>query len=464
MVVRMKRRSYWLGPVLGALLACGPSVQTPGEEGSATSGETEAGGSSSGDPATSSTETAGESGEGSTGSSGGAAAVCGDGIVDADEGCDDGNLDNADGCSATCEVSGSFRWTQALAAGFGTGLTSRDGRVVSAVQQFDASFSPVIVVEGFDDVGTRLGEFVDNGGLSDISVARNPVELLPDGTVALAYPVRSADDARDFAVLDLGSGLVATFSDGGDGWVPGYGVATSAAAITVVHGTGIEDEPGLVLERFDAEANLLESVPLDLGPGNHRPFFRGGVLRRDFPISAFLTSRDDGALELWSFLPGIEQVYAGPIGDAAEDARPSAFSSGGVMWIWNGAELLQTDSQDHIVASEPRAFEGDLVWADEFGLVTDADGELILYDATGAEQLRVTLPGGEERPVQASFVRPDRRCWAVRARRPRRSGRRRSGWSRAARHAALRRSVVHRSRIFIVDVQKTSMVWPAWRT
>ncbi len=407
MVMATCRQSFSLGLAVGALLACGPSVQTPGEAGSATSGEAEAGGSSSGDSTTSSTETAGESGEGSTGSSGGAAAVCGDGIAHADEGCDDGNLDNADGCSATCEVSGSFRWTQPLAAGFGTGLTSRDGRVVSAVQQFDASFSPVIVVEGFDDVGTGVGEFVDNGGLSDLSIARNPVELLPDGTVALAYPVRSEGDARDFAVLDLGVGLVATFTGEGDGWVPSYGVATSGDAITVVHATGFEKEPGLVLERFDADANLLESVPLDLGSGNHRPFFRGGVLRRDFPISAFLTSRDGGALELWSFLPGIEKVYAGPIGNAAEDARPSAFSSGGAIWIWTGTELVQTDLQDHIVASEPRTFEGELVWADEFGLVTDADGELILYDTTGAERLRVTLPGGEERPVQASFVRPD---------------------------------------------------------
>lgn len=382
-------------------------MQTPGEEASATSGETGSDESSSGGVGSTSSDLESGSDESSGESSGDPPVVCGDGIVGGEEACDDGNLDNADGCSATCEVSGSFRWTQPLAAGFGTGLTSRGGRVVSAVQQFDGSFTPVIVVEGFDDAGMPVGEYIDLGGLSDINIARNPVELLSDGTVALAYPVYAVDEERDFAILDFDAGLVGTFRGQDDRWMPGYGVATSGDAITVVHGTGFEETDGLVLERFDADANLLESVPLDLGPGDHRPFFRGGVLRRDFPISAFLTSRDDGALELWSFLPGIEQLYAGPIGDAVESARPSAFSSGGAMWIWTGTELVRTDEQDHIAESGPRTFDGELVWADEFGLVTDEDGELILYDAAGAERVRVTLPGGEERPVQASFARPD---------------------------------------------------------
>lgn len=405
MSVTSCRRRQWLCPLYGALLACGPSVPTPAEQGSATSGATESNASS---PESTSTGPAGGSADVSTGSEGGDAGVCGDGVVDVDEACDDGNGDNADGCSATCESSGSLRWSQGLAPGFGTGLTSRDGRVVSAVQQFDASFLPVIVVEGFDAGGTPLGAFIDSGGLSDISIARNPVELLGDGTVALAYPVRSDDVERDFGVLDLDAGLVASYTAQGDRWTPGYGVATVGDAITVVHGSDVA-ESGLVLERFDAEANLLESRPLDLGPGNHRPFFRGGVLRRNWPISAFPTSRDDGALELWSYLSDIGELYAGPLGELVENVEPAAFSSGDAMWIWNGVELMRTDEQDHVVESQPRAFEGELLWADAFGLVTHSNGALILYDAAGAERLRATLPetGGEDRPVQASFVRPD---------------------------------------------------------
>ncbi len=33
-----------------------------------------------------------------------ASAACGDGLIDADEGCDDGNVLDGDGCSATCEI------------------------------------------------------------------------------------------------------------------------------------------------------------------------------------------------------------------------------------------------------------------------------------------------------------------------------------------------------------------------
>ena len=382
-------------------------MQTPGEEGSATSGETGPDESSSGGMGSTSSDPESGSDESSSESSGTPPVVCGDGIVDGEEACDDGNQDNADGCSATCEASGTFRWTQALAPGYGTGLTSRDGRAVSAVQQFDSSLSPVVVVEGFDGVGTRLGEHVDQGGLSDLDIARAPVELLSDGTVALAYLVSSNDDFRHFAVLDLESGLIGTFGDQDDEWTGGYGVATAGDAITVVQRRGFGEDSQLVLQRFDGEANLLDSTPLDLGAGEHRPFFRGGVLRRNFPISAFLTSRDDGVLELWSCLPGIDELYAGPIGDAVEGVRPAAFSDGGAMWIWTGAELIRTDEQDHFVTNEPRNFDGELVWADEYGLVVDLEGELVLYDATGAERLSVTLPGGEERPVKASFVRPD---------------------------------------------------------
>ncbi len=380
------------------LLACGPSVQAGDSDPSATGGGSGVEASSSGeDPS---------DGEGGTHSGGESEAVCGDGIVDATEGCDDGNTVNADGCSERCEVSGTLRWTASLADGFGVGLTSRDGQAVAAVQQFEG-LSPTIVVEGYDSEGDQTGSFVDPGGLADLDIARSPVELLPDRTVALAYPIVSAEGHRDFATLDFSQGIVGSFSDEQGRWSRTHGVATGGSAVMVLHSAAVDAGEQLVLDQFDAAANRVGSIPLQLDPQSHSPAFRGGVLRRDFPMSVFLTTRDDGTLELGTHLLSGSDVYSTPIGALAANARASAFSDGREMWIWTGAELVRTDAQDHPVDTQPRSFDGELLWADEFGLVVGTEGAVVLYDAGGTERLTATLPTDAPTPAKASFVRPD---------------------------------------------------------
>ncbi|WP_434427338.1 hypothetical protein [Nannocystis pusilla] len=48
-----------------------------------------------------------------------AAAVCGDGVIDAGEGCDDGNLDAEDGCDASCTPIAAVDWTYTHNGGAG---------------------------------------------------------------------------------------------------------------------------------------------------------------------------------------------------------------------------------------------------------------------------------------------------------------------------------------------------------
>ncbi len=124
-MARVMRRSDLPMFVLGllAVLPSGCAVPTPADvddtetegssgfqpEGTTTTNDTDEDSSSSGDPSSSTTE--------EPATSTGPAAVCGDGSVDADEACDDGNDEDADGCNRDCTASGSLLWTHEFPLG-----------------------------------------------------------------------------------------------------------------------------------------------------------------------------------------------------------------------------------------------------------------------------------------------------------------------------------------------------------
>lgn len=74
-------------------------------------GETSSGGSSSGGGETSSGESSSSGGGDASSSSGAPEPVCGDGVVDEGELCDDGDDVDGDGCNADCQVSGTLVWS-----------------------------------------------------------------------------------------------------------------------------------------------------------------------------------------------------------------------------------------------------------------------------------------------------------------------------------------------------------------
>lgn len=79
---------------------------------------------------------------------------CGDGTLDADEECDDGNRTDGDGCSAQCRAAGSVRWTWSGAASTTlTGLAvGSDGRIFVCgdddAQADGASFVLALAADG----------------------------------------------------------------------------------------------------------------------------------------------------------------------------------------------------------------------------------------------------------------------------------------------------------------------------
>jgi cysteine-rich repeat protein len=101
-------------PLAGAAIsACGSSAEPTGTGGASASASTSStgvgGDGSTGTGGSSSTTGVGggsssSTGVGGSGGTGGAAAMCGDGSIALDEGCDDGNKAGGDGCSAGCAV------------------------------------------------------------------------------------------------------------------------------------------------------------------------------------------------------------------------------------------------------------------------------------------------------------------------------------------------------------------------
>lgn len=175
--------------LLAAVSGCGgPTVIDYG--GGATSGEDGLRPSptrTSGDGASGSASTTGGGG-GSTG--GGVAEGCGDGVVDPDEGCDDGNRVDGDGCSAACVATDFVVWEDEV-----SGTT--DGNDIAATIAVDLDGNVVAVGTVRDTVyppyyGSTSGPWVRKyGAAGDVLWTTRPgiggtardVAILPDGRI-----------------------------------------------------------------------------------------------------------------------------------------------------------------------------------------------------------------------------------------------------------------------------------------
>lgn len=402
---------FWLGVSATFLLtACGPAVGTGNTGDSASGGQSESSGTTdepSETQTTSNTETSATAGEES--SSGGPPAVCGNAVVEADEGCDDGNAENADGCSAACEVSGSIRWVRSLPPGFAIGLSAREGRVATGLQQYSDGLDPATVITGVESDGTLIGEYTDEGGFSDRDVAREPIALLPDGRVALGYAVlspRMGQVQRHFGILDFDRGIVSEYLDPELTGAEYYGTTYHPSGTLVLRSDRSAEPPMLVLQQFDDTATLLESFPLELSADEYRPIVRGAVPERVVPMALVFTVTPTGAIDLHTSLLA-PSWYSNSIGDAGAAATVASFSDALGLRLWTGTELITFDVQDHWQQAQALSFDGELLWADADGIVVAGEHSLVLYDTAGVERTSTALIVPDGPAMHAQFVRPD---------------------------------------------------------
>lgn len=389
------------------MAACGPAVGTD---------DSASGGQSSGTsepPGTSAAEVTSvgdvASGDDSSSSFGGAPVICGDGVVDEGEACDDGNTENADGCSAACETRGSIRWVESLPSGFAIGLSAREGRVAAGLQQYTGGLDPATVLVGFESSGAFIGEYTDEGGFSDRDIAREPIALLPDGRVALGYAVlgaRGGPVQRHFGVLDFDEGIVGSYLDEELTGAEFFGTTYNPQGTLVLRADRNVREPILVLQQFDDTAALIESFPLDLSADEYRPLPRGAVPERTAPMGLVFTVTPFGGIDLHTSLLA-PSWYSTPIADAGGRGAVASFSDELGLRLWTGSELILFDGQDHQAESQPLSFDGELLWADADGLVVGREETIVLYDPLGVEQASTSLSIPDGPAMRAQFVRPD---------------------------------------------------------
>ena len=183
-------------------------------------------------------ETAGSSG------SAGDTPTCGDGVVDGDEACDDGNTDDADGCSASCQLEacgdGVAQATEACdddptggAVECGNGVTEAgegcddgntaagdgcsgicqlescgDGLVQGGEECDDGADSPACDADctfsacGDSYTNTQAGEACDDGNLIDTDSCTDECAVIPPCGDGVVDPGQECDDGPGSATCD----------------------------------------------------------------------------------------------------------------------------------------------------------------------------------------------------------------------------------------------------------------------
>ena len=331
--------------------------------------------------------------DGGSDDSSGTSDVCGDGMRTGDEACDDGNTDNADGCSAQCQLSGTLLWSvpfDASPQGFAVGLDARDGNAYPAIQIFEDNFDPSILLGHVDRDGTLFGETLDVGGFSDIAVARQLVAAVPGGDVIAGYTVvADQPPLRVVSRMQVGGSQAWDFS--AEDWQNHYATLVLADWVYVLHGKGSD----LVVDGFTLEGEHTGELSLGLDPLEHRPFLRGAMLLRAVPSLGVFTVDLEGGIDFHYVLsPQFDGTwYTDPIGTAPAGSMPRAFFDGQSTRIWTDTELITMDSLDHIESVVPRPVPGEVLLSFITGYATVDDAELRVFGPQGGLRWNHTSDG-----------------------------------------------------------------------
>lgn len=287
---------------------------------------------------------------------------CGDEVLQPVEDCDDGDDENADGCNVDCVVSGSELWTESYSA---AGSYVLDANAVATGPDDD------VYVAGSVDTGSGIEAWIRRLDLDGNAIwVENYADDYGDETVGAGIDVDGAGIVYAGGLAITGSGV-----SGIDGWLRAYDVD---ASLVFSHGAQIEIDDVAVSD--DGNASFVGSYWL----------FDGNITTRRFSAA--------GA-ELWTdVVDGL--ALGGPEGQAiAVDTEESLLvlanyapldaDSSTIVWLRkydaNGTVLwtriLDEGLEAYSVATGPN---------NEVAIAGDALGNWIrLYDQDGDEQWTV---------------------------------------------------------------------------
>ena len=382
----MREAKWVIMPSLAIALGCGPTTTPSGQSDDGT-GDAADDDDDDDLPTTSGPDldTSGDDSDGTASSM----SVCGNNIVEGDEDCDDGNTDNADGCSAACQTSGTLLWSVPLdlpSQGFAVGLDALDGQAYPAVQLYGATLDPSMLLGHVDREGNLLGTHLDPGGFSDIQFARQLVAAVPGGDAIAGYSVVSDEPPRVLARLEVGGDVAWEFASAG--WVTHYATMWAQDSVFVLHGQMTDDNPELVVDALTPEGEPTLHLPTGMDPTSQRPLIRGAMLPRPAPRLALLTVDGAGLIELHvTPIPGPggePSWYSDPMGMAIDQPMPRAYFDGVNIRVWTQTELITIDAIDHLESVEPRPAPGDVLLSYLGGFVTVQDAEIGVHGLDNA--------------------------------------------------------------------------------
>jgi cysteine-rich repeat protein len=184
-------------------------------------------------------------------------AVCGDGMVQGDEPCDDGDREDGDGCDEGCVLSGSARWLLVIGDPGAAPDRGRDLVLAGDVLHAIGTASGDVVVHSVSLAGALESTWSFDAPMGGTDTG-NGMALRPDGTLALGGTV-TADEVRTWmAVWDPATaeivwqlegpiGELQRVAVGADGSVYAAGSDLSAVPGVAWIGSSLDGTPGATL-------------------------------------------------------------------------------------------------------------------------------------------------------------------------------------------------------------------------
>lgn len=403
---------FVLGLAVGSV-SCGDDIEQAGSgDGSSTGMSAPATDTGEPTPPPTPAESSDGTVEPDTGATTATPAVCGDGMVEGLEDCDDGNRVNGDGCDNDCtETFDNSVWDVVVSgeagvqeAAQGVAVDTNDdivvvGYIVDApsdpdlyVQKLASDGSEIWTTQADPSMGAEdrlfgvaiagdgtlavVGEVDDARGASDIYVAQLDADGLELWSLVVDGPMGGNDGGRAVAVDADGNVGVTGFVRVGDGnndiWVGAYTAAGTPLWSETIDGPEASDDRGRGVA-FDDDGAL---------------YVGGYVTVGSFNRDAWLRKYDDAGDELWT-----------TTWDSDESQDDAAFSltqlSNGNVVLAGSTPVTAINEDFWVATFEPEA--GELQWwkrfgapsirnDNAFGVARDADDNIVVVGFKGLDE------------------------------------------------------------------------------
>lgn len=354
---------------VAVVVGCGgPTIEAGGDEttGSGSTTQPSTSSSSSSPSSTNSEESSSEESSESSSdesSSSGPPSVCGDGIAEADELCDDGNRTDEDGCNTDCMPSGSVVWS----------WEPPEGAFIDRIDYGPDDHLWVLTwadfgvsVRELDREGQELSEiFVESfvrpaGTKGPGMVERMDIEAADGGVYFGEYRWWMADGEYTIA------GQLERIAD--DGWVVPVENGVVRLAARPSGGAVVLDDVD-VLQAFDGDGSPSWTYPMEANTRDLRTLPDGVVAVAVDRVVAL----DDAGVERWAFPEPAPELILGLVSVGTDSIWVFGYeipTSGDAEFLWRldlDGNLLDTFEDPMLGFEHEVTPSGHLVWVADRG-------------------------------------------------------------------------------------------------